>query len=303
LDRVGHCGNLRFASELTAYRYIQAVWTFVILAITFFFLPESYEPYLLKNKAQRLRKATGDSRYYHPHEDIKLDATEIVTKHFSRPILMLITEPMVTCIAFYASFVFALLYMTLEVFPIVYYEHRGWSPVVSTVPFLSLFVGVLTALCINLANQPRYARIVEQAKGKPVPEGRLAPMAVGAFLFVIGLWWFGWTADPQIPWAASIVATGLIGAGFNVIFQQCINFLIDTYRLYAASAVSANTLLRSFMAAGFPLFARPMFHRLGVGPAMSIIAAVATLALPVPFVFMRYGLALRKRSKFASAED
>ncbi len=198
---------------------------------------------------------------------------------------------------------FALLYTTLEVFPIVYHEHRGWSPVVSTVPFLSLFVGVLTALCINLANQPRYARIVEQAKGKPVPEGRLAPMAVGAFLFVIGLWLFGWTADPQIPWAASIVATGLIGAGFSIIFQQCINFLIDTYRLYAASAVSANTLLRSFMAAGFPLFARPMFHRLGVGPAMSIIAAVATLALPVPFVFMRYGLALRKRSKFASAED
>jgi hypothetical protein len=210
---------------------------------------------------------------------------------------------MVTCIAFYASFVFALLYTTLEVFPIVYSEHRGWSPVVSSLPFLSLFVGVLGALCINLANQPRYARIVERAGGKPVPEGRLAPMVVGACIFAIGLWWFGWTADPPTPWASSVVAAGLIGAGFNVIFQQCINFLIDTYRLYAASAVSANTLLRSFMAAGFPLFARPMFHKLGVGPAMSIIAGVATLALPVPLVFMKYGLALRRRSKFAPVDE
>jgi len=216
---------------------------------------------------------------------------------------MLATEPMVTCIAFYASFVFALLYTTLQVFPIVYEEHRGWSPVVATIPFLSLFAGVLTALCINLANQPRYARIVEQAKGKPVPEGRLAPMAIGAFLFAIGLWWFGWTADVQVHWASSVVAAGFIGAGFNVIFQQCINFLIDTYRLYAASAISANTLLRSFMAAGLPLFARPMFKKLGVGPAMSIVAVVATLALPIPFVFMKYGLALRKRSRFAPADD
>ena len=283
--------------------YIQAIWTFVIVVMATFSMPEIYEPYLLGQKAKQLRKETGDNRYWHPHEQQKLDLKEIVTKHLARPILMLTTEPMVTCITFYASFVFALLYMTLEVFPIVYLEHRGWPTVVSTLPFMALFVGVLGALCINLANQPRYARIVERTGGKPVPEGRLAPMAVGGIIFAIGLWWFGWTAEPPVPWASSVVAAGFVGAGFNVIFQQCINFLIDTYRLYAASAVSANTLLRSFMAAGFPMFARPMFRNLGVGPAMSIIAGVATLAIPVPFVFMKYGLTLRKMSKFAPVEE
>jgi hypothetical protein len=87
-----------------------------------------------------------------------------------------------------------------------------------------------------------------------------------------------------------VFATLFIGAGFNVIFQQCINFLVDTYGVYAASAVSANTFLRSIMAAGLPLAAQPMFHNLGVGPAMSILGAVATIAIPVPFVFMKYGL-------------
>jgi len=94
-----------------------------------------------------------------------------------------------------------------------------------------------------------------------------------------------------------------IGAGFYIIFQQCVNFLIDTYGPYAASAVVANTVLRSILAASFPLVAKPMFHNLGVGPAMSILGAVACIAIPVPFLFMRYGVKLRRKSKFAVAYD
>jgi hypothetical protein len=98
------------------------------------------------------------------------------------------------------------------------------------------------------------------------------------------------------------VAAVFIGAGFNIIFQQCINFLVDTYQLYAASAVSGNTFLRSFLAAGFPLVASPMFHNLGVGPAVSILGGVAVIAIPVPFIFMKYGLALRRKSRFAPVD-
>lgn len=279
--------------------YISAIWVFAVTTLALFCMPELYAPVLLKRKAQRLRKSTGDTRYWHPHEENKLDFNSIVTKHLSRPLLMLTTEPMVTCIAFYASFVYGLLYLSLQVFPIVFSEDREWPLVVSTLPFLGLFVGVLAALGVNLGFQPRYARIVDLNKGRAVPEGRLAPMVVGGFLFAIGLFWFGWTAAPSIPWPAPVVATAFIGAGFNIIFQQCLNFLVDTYGLYAASAVSANTFLRSILAAGLPMAARPMFHTLGVGPAMSILGGVACLALPVPFLFMRYGLRLRKMSKFA----
>lgn len=172
--------------------YILAIWVFAIFALGFFCLPEVYSPCLLKKKARRLRKETGDSRWHHPHEDVKLDFKTVVTKHLARPINMLITEPMVTCIACYASFVYGLLYMTLEVFPIVFEQNRGWPLVSSTLPFLALFVGVLGAVLINLANGPRYARIVDANKGCPVPEARLLPMAIGGFLFAIGLFWFGY---------------------------------------------------------------------------------------------------------------
>ena len=284
-------------------QYIQAIWVFTVFAVTLFCLPEVYAPVLLHQKALRLRKNTGDINYYHPHEDTKLDFNTIVTKHLARPLRMLFTEPMVTCIALYASFVYALLYLTLEVFPIVFMQNRGYGLVVSTLPFLALFVGVLFAVIVNLANQPRYIRIVDANKGQPVPEARLMPMVIGAFLFAIGLFWFGWTAAPQFHWILPVIAAAFIGAGFSIIFQQCINFLVDTYRLYAASAVSANTFLRSILAASFPLVAQPMFHNLGVGPAMSILGGIACFALPVPFVFMKYGLRLRRMSKFAPVDD
>jgi MFS family permease len=178
--------------------YIEAIWTFSIVALTAFCLPETYAPVLLKKKAQRLRKETGNEKFFHPQENLKLSPKTIITKHFSRPILMLCTEPMVSCLAFYASFVYSLLYMTLEVFPIVFEENRGYSPVVGSLPFLGLFVGVFSAIGVNLANQPRYARLMDAAGGKPVPEARCAPMAVGGILFAIGLFWFAWTADPSI---------------------------------------------------------------------------------------------------------
>lgn len=212
---------------------------------------------------------------------------------------MLLTEPMVLAIALYASFVFSLLYMTLEFFPIVYHQNRGWPLVTSTLPFIGLFIGVVAAMGVNLANQPRYYKAVEANNGNPVPEARLPPMVIGGVIFAIGLFWFGWTADPAIQWVPSVIAAAFIGAGFNIIFQQCINFLVDTYKLYAASAVSANTFLRSAMAAGLPLAARPMFNKLGAGPAMSILGGVAVIAIPVPFLLMSYGERLRKMSKFA----
>jgi MFS family permease len=283
--------------------YITAIWIFSIVVVSYFFLPEVYGPVLLKWKAQRLRKKTGNTRLWAPHDKVKLDVKSIITKQLSRPLTMLFVEPMVAAICFYASFVFAILYLTLEVFPIVFEEQRGYSTMVASLPFLGLLVGVLLALIINIGNQPRYIRISRAAGGVPVPEARCPPMVVGGIIFVIGLFWFGWTASPDQHWILPVIATAFIGAGFNTIFQQCINFLVDTYGMYAASATAANTFLRSLMASGLPLAARPMIRALGIGPAISILGAIAALALPVPLLFMKYGVTLRKMSRFAPMKE
>lgn len=282
--------------------YILAIWVFVTFLLGLFFLPEVYPLVLLKKKAQALRKETNDSRYYHPHEHIKLDVHSIVTKQLSRPLVMLCTEAIVTCIALYASFVYGVMYLTLEVFPIVFDEIRGWEPVVASLPFLALIIGVISSVGLNIWNQYRYNTIAKEANGRAVPEARLPPMAFGAVFFVVGTFWFAWTAEPPHHWILPCLAALFIGAGFNCIFQQCLNFLVDVYGMYAASSTAAVTFLRSIMAAGLPLAAKPMIRALGVGPGVSIIGAVAAALLPIPFLFMKYGPKLRKMSKLTPAD-
>ena len=216
---------------------------------------------------------------------------------------MLCTEPIVACIAFYGSFVYSILYLTLQVFPIVFEQHRKYDLLTSTYPFLGSFAGVLCGAVLSMANEPRYNRIVDSKGGVPVPEARLMFMVFGGVLYVIGLFWFGWTSSPQFSWALPTVAAAFVGAGINIIMQQCTNYFVDTYGLYAASAVSAYTILRSTLAAALSHVARPMFNTLGVGPAMSILGGVACLGLPMPFVLAKYGLRLRRMSKFRALED
>lgn len=42
-----------------------------------------------------------------------------------------------------------------------------------------------------------------------------------------------------------------------------------------------------------------MAHAMGIGPAMSLLGGVSCLALPVPFLLMKYTRILRQQSKFA----
>ncbi|CAK7568741.1 MAG: hypothetical protein SEPTF4163_006743 [Sporothrix epigloea] len=281
--------------------YLEAIVAFFICGLALLFLPETYGPVLLERKAVRLRTAPdGDSRWWHPHEFERVTLDTVVTKHLSRPLRMFFTEPIVMCTALYASFVYGLMFMALEFYPIVFREQRGLGPVASNLPFLALFVGAVVAMFINIANQPLYARAVaRQGTGKAVPEARLPPIFIGGILFSIGFFWFGWAAAPRFAWPYPTVAGGFIGCGFNIVFQQCLNYLVDSYGQYAASATSANTVLRSLLACALPLAARPMFTNLGVGPAASILGGISCLALPLPILFKIYGPRLRAASKFA----
>ena len=69
--------------------------------------------------------------------------------------------------------------------------------------------------------------------------------------------------------------------------------------LSAASAVAANTLLRSTTAAIFPLFATYMFNALKVNYTGTLLGCVAVVLVPIPVVFWKYGSKIREKSKLA----
>lgn len=121
---------------------------------------------------------------------------------------MLLTEPIVTCIALYASFTYSILYLIIQVFLVVFKDQRSWSLVTSTLPFLGVLVGVLFAVLINISGLAQYRRAMKKNNGKAVPEARLPPMLAGALFLTIGLFWFGWTAAPEHHWALPVIAAG-----------------------------------------------------------------------------------------------
>lgn len=85
------------------------------------------------------------------------------------------------------------------------------------------------------------------------------------------------------------------------IFQSALNYLVDTFSTWGASAIAANTFLRSVCACAFPLIIPPMYHsKLGIPLATSIFGALATLAIPIPYVFWIYGPAIRQKGKYSA---
>ena len=65
----------------------------------------------------------------------------------------------------------------------------------------------------------------------------------------------------------------------------------------AVEAVAANIILRSSVAAGFPLFTKQMFENLGVNWACTLLGCLAAIMVPMPFIFRAYGPFLRGKSK------
>jgi hypothetical protein len=74
-------------------------------------------------------------------------------------------------------------------------------------------------------------------------------------------------------------------------------YLIDCYTVYAASAMAANTVLRSIVAAILPVAGPKMYAKLGYGWGNSLLGFVALLLMPIPLIFIKYGERLRLNSK------
>jgi hypothetical protein len=132
-----------------------------------------------------------------------------------------------------------------------------------------------------------------------VEEYRRLPLAcIGGPLYVISLFWVGWTASPNIHWVVPFLSGIPFGMGYLLIFMAMLNYLTDAYETYSASAQSAASCTRSIFGAVLPLAAKPMFNQLGVPWACSLIAFISLVVSIIPFGFIRYGDRIRKNSKF-----
>ncbi|EDO15768.1 hypothetical protein Kpol_478p3 [Vanderwaltozyma polyspora DSM 70294] len=286
----------------TTWRWLEYVigcFSAAIFVALLFFMEETHHPSILVNKAKQMRKATNNWGIHAAHESVELSVKDIVQKTVTRPIVMLFREPILLIITIYNSFVYGILYLLLEAYPIVFVEGYGLR-VNGELPYIALIVGIMICTVFIWKMDAFYLSRVRKAGGL-VPEARLYPMIVAGVVFPIGILWFCWTGyyPHKIHWIVPTIAGSFIGFGLMGIFLPCLNYIIESYLFLAASAVAANTFMRSMFGAVFPLFAGYMFHNMGTGWAGLVLGLFAAAMIPVPLLLLKYGKAIRQKSKFA----
>ena len=233
-------------------QYITGIMGGLAFILDVLLLEETYLKTLLCKRAAWIRGETQNFAIHHISEEEEITFKSLVEKHLLLPLKLLFLEPIILLITIYTAFIYGILYLFLEAYPIVFVQYRGINAAVATLPYIGLIVGVLIGCAIVIFFEPMYNQKLKENHNIPVPEQRLPPMMVGAVLFPIGLFWFAWSGNyPNVHWIVPTLSGLLTGAGLMTIFLQALNYLVDAYLIVAASAIAANTFLRSFFGAGF----------------------------------------------------
>ncbi|KAJ5710316.1 hypothetical protein N7488_004472 [Penicillium malachiteum] len=296
-----------FIAENTTWRwvfYATSIATGVAQAAGIFFLRETYAPRLLKVKAMKLRKETGDPSYQTEEERQNKTLAQDMKNALVRPFRLLITQPIIFVLTLYMSYTYGLMYLLLSTFPDLWTspDYYNESIGIGGLNYISLGLGSLlgTYICVFL-NDRTYRRLKARNNDIGKPEFRLPLLSITSICVPIGLFIFGWTAQTHQHWIAPNIGACIFSMGNMMTFQCMQTYVVDTYTRYAASAMAAVSVLRSLTAFGFPLFAPYMYNSLHYGWGNSVLAFIAIgIGIPAPIFLWKFGERLRKASPYAT---
>ncbi|KAJ8690886.1 hypothetical protein PTI98_012282 [Pleurotus ostreatus] len=278
---------------------IALIWVFAQWIALLLFVPETYVPVLLKRKAQRVRKSTGNTKYYAPLEKVNSSVFGKILVSCYRPFQLILYDRMALLLDVWNALILGILYLTFQAFPIVFERGHGFNMQETGLSFLGIGLGMLIAIFTQPFWNRRFARQSLIYDGNPPPEARLIMGQVGAILVPISLYWLAFTTYSHVHWIAPIIASVPFGSGIYFVFMSTFTYLVTAYRPIAASAMASNSSMRSMFAAVFPLFAGAMYNRLGTVGATALLAGLTTIMAPLPFIFYKIGYRLRQQSRFA----
>lgn len=112
------------------------------------FLRETYAPRILAVRKQQIQKATGKSSMRTEYDNPDRTLGQVLRKNFTRPFVMLSTEPAIQALALYRAYQYGLMYLVLASFPMVwegvYKEGKG----AASLNYISLGIGFIIGLQI-----------------------------------------------------------------------------------------------------------------------------------------------------------
>lgn len=273
--------------------------TFILLA---FFFPETQHHNILYRRALKLRKETGDDRYYTEQDklDREVDARTFLINTLYRPFKMIIKEPAILAFDLYIAVAYGCFYLFFEAFPIVFVGIYHFNLVEVGLAYMGFCVGCVLAYGLfGILNMriivPRFRN------GTFTPEAFLIVAMCVCWCLPLSLFLFGWTA--RVHWILPVISeVFFVLAVFNI-FQATFAYLATCYPTYVASVFAGNGFCRASFACAFPLFGRAMYENLAtknypVAWGSSLVGFLTLGLAIIPFILYKYGPSLRARSSY-----
>lgn len=135
------------------------------------------------------------------------------------------------------------------------------------------------------------------------PEIRLLFAMFGAPFIPISLFWMGWTDFSSVSIWSPIIASSCFGLGTICVFISSYMYVIDSYDIYAASALGFMTVSRYCAAGGMTVVGMPFYKNMGVHWTLTILGCISAIMVPVPYVFYKFGPVIRRWSKYAVTNE
>jgi MFS family permease len=282
-----------------------AEWTMLIasgttLVVVLFLMPETYGPLLLQWKAAHYRQITGDDRFRSEHEIADATLLSRLKVSMTRPFLMF-TEPIIMVMTLYITVVYIVLFTFLIGWPYIFEYTYDISQGLSNTIFVAMLVGTeLNFLLLPVIYRKTINRVENDAGSAFKPEIRLWWGTFGSAVAIpVSLFWLGWTNFASISIWSAILAVCLFGFGVTGLFLCVYMYIIDSYEMYAASALTFVSLTRYLVAGGMTVAGIPFYENMGTHYTLTILACISTALVPVPYLLYYYGHKVRSRSRFA----
>ncbi|OWZ56060.1 multiple drug resistance protein [Cryptococcus neoformans c45] len=293
-----------FLGLTSGWRWIEGFLTIlsgVLFIVGIVFASETYAPIILRRRAKRLSKVTGNVYRFRADAKKPLNAMALFKGSLIRPWKFLFLEPIVAILSIYVALLYGILYLFFAAYPIIFQEGRGWNTGVGGLAFLGVLVGTIVSVVVSVfVVNPQYVKVANKKGGRADPEDRLPPALWGGILIVIGLAGTAATDGPNVHWIAPIIFGAPFGCGIIIVFLSIMGYLVDSYTIYAASVLAANSVLRSLFGAAFPLFTTQMFDKLGLHWGVALPGFLSLACVPATWVFYKYGAGIRAKCKYSA---
>jgi hypothetical protein len=228
-------------------------------------------------------------------------ATSYLTNELFRSFRLLFTEPIVIALALTTTYLFGLIFIYLQGYPLVYSDGYGFNSLQEGAMFLVGIGGGLTALATQPLQNWLYRRSAQFTPNKkPRPEARLYTACFSVWMLPSSIFWFAFTSThPEISYQVPMWSGFLFGYAEVATYAGVWQYVTDAYGEHAGSALAACNLPANSIAAALAHASLPMFSNEGTKWALATLGFISLGFLAVPPLLFWKGHELRKRSRFA----